>query len=196
MFLNLQQMTEVKRCSWLHQNFIPKWLSAPAPGLYTCMQSWKNVYKISLQGDCFKLVANDRSDQRFLLTSKFCPLGVSDLQLYTFIKSWKDLQKVRGWRDFFLNLQQMTKVIRLSSGHKTFSPNGLSAPAQGLCICIKSWKIVHKIRGQSYVLKHATSDQSEKTFHQNIAPKGCLLLRWGYIYMYDIKQNMRQKGSI
>ena len=33
-----------------------------------------------------KLVANDRSDKRFLLTSKFCPLGLSgpDLWLYTF----------------------------------------------------------------------------------------------------------------
>ena len=36
-----------------------------------------------------KLGANDRSDKRFLLASKFCPLGLSalDLQLYTFIKS-------------------------------------------------------------------------------------------------------------
>ena len=33
----------------------------------------------------FKLVANGRSDKRFLLTSKFCHLGLStpDLQLYT-----------------------------------------------------------------------------------------------------------------
>ena len=40
-----------------------------------------------------KLVANDRSDKRFLLISKFCPLGLSapDLRLYTFIKSWKDV---------------------------------------------------------------------------------------------------------
>ena len=36
-----------------------------------------------------KLVANDRSDKWFLLTSKFYPLGLSapDLQLCTFIKS-------------------------------------------------------------------------------------------------------------
>ena len=34
-----------------------------------------------------KLVANDRSDKRFLLTSKFCPLGLyaPHLRLYTFI---------------------------------------------------------------------------------------------------------------
>ena len=36
-----------------------------------------------------KLVANDQSDEKFLLTSKFCPLVLStpDLGLYTFIKS-------------------------------------------------------------------------------------------------------------
>ena len=27
-------------------------------------------------------------------------------------------------------------------------------------------------------------------FHQNIVPKGCLLLPWGYMYMYEIKQNI------
>ena len=39
----------------------------------------------------FKLVANDRSDKRFLLTSKYCPLGLSapDLQLYTFVNHEK-----------------------------------------------------------------------------------------------------------
>ena len=34
------------------------------------------MYKIRLQRDVFfKLVANDRMDKRFLLTSKFCPWG-------------------------------------------------------------------------------------------------------------------------
>ena len=93
-----------KRCSCWHKNFVPKGLSAPVPGLYTCIKSWKKLYKIRFQRDiCLKLVANDRSDKRFLLTSKFCPLGLSDpdLQLSTFIKSWKDVYKVRGWRDSF-----------------------------------------------------------------------------------------------
>ena len=66
------------------------------------------MYKIMKKKSDFKeiflkLVANDGSDKRFLLTSKFCPLGLSapDLQLYTFIKSWKDVYKVRDWRDSF-----------------------------------------------------------------------------------------------
>ena len=100
---NLQQMTKVTRCSCWHKNVIPMELSAPALGLYTCIKSWKKMYKIRLQRDFLKLVPNDRSDKRFLLTSKFCPLGLSapDLWLYTFIKSWKDVYKVKGWRDSF-----------------------------------------------------------------------------------------------
>ena len=106
-FWNLQQITEVTRCSCWHQNFIPKGLSAPALGLhvYTCIKSWKkkNCIKSDFKEIFLKLVANDGSDKRFPLTSKFCPLVVSgpDLQLNTFIKSWKDVYKVRDWRDSF-----------------------------------------------------------------------------------------------
>ena len=38
-------MTEVTRCPSWHQNFVPKGLLAPAPGLYTCIKSGKFVYK-------------------------------------------------------------------------------------------------------------------------------------------------------
>ena len=192
-------MGKVIKPSCWHQNFVPWGLSVPAPGLYTCVKSWRKLYKIRLQRhffetcnkwmkwqdisvdlkllslgavcpcpgaiymykimkkNCiksdfkeffFKLATNDqsdkmflltskfrpqgvvspcpgaiymykimkksciksdfkeiffRSDKKFLLTSKFCPLGLSapDLQLYTFIKSWKDVYKVRDWRDSF-----------------------------------------------------------------------------------------------
>ena len=77
-FWNLQHMTEVARGSCWHQNFVPKELSAPSLGIYTCIKSWKKLYKIIQRVVffvCFfKLVANDLSDKRFLLTSKFCPL--------------------------------------------------------------------------------------------------------------------------
>ena len=100
LFWNLQQMTEETRCSCWHQNFIPKGLSAPALGLYTCIKSWKkNCIKSDSKEIFLKFVANDGSDKRFLLTSKFCPLGLStpDLQLNT----WKDVYKVRDWKDSF-----------------------------------------------------------------------------------------------
>ena len=101
-----------------------------------------------------KLVTNDRGDKSFLLTSKFCPLGLSvpDLRLYTFIKSWKDVYKVRGCRDCFGNLQQMTKVMRHSCWHQNFGLNGLSTPAQVLCTCIKSWKMCIKSEGWAIFL--------------------------------------------
>ena len=76
-FWNLQHMTEVTRGSCWHQNFVPKELSAPSLGIYTCIRSWKKLYKIIQRVFFlffFKLVANDLSDKRFLLTSKFYPL--------------------------------------------------------------------------------------------------------------------------
>ena len=155
------------------------------------MKSWKNVYKIRLQRFFFfKLVANDRSDKSFCWRQNFVPweLSAPDLWLYTFIKSWKDVYKVRGWRDFFWNLQQMTKVMRPSCWHQNFGPNGLSASAQGLCTCIKSWKNVHKIRGQNYFLKHATSDQSDDLFcfHQKNCPRGLSPFALGlYIHVWN-----------
>ena len=39
-------MTEVTKGFCWHENFVPKGLSAPAPGLYTYIKSWKKMYKI------------------------------------------------------------------------------------------------------------------------------------------------------
>ena len=81
-FWNLHQMTKVTRCSCWHQNFVPKGFSAPAQGLYTCT-CIKILKKKCIKSDFkeifFKLIANDRSDRRFLLTSKFCSLRLSAL---------------------------------------------------------------------------------------------------------------------
>ena len=79
-------MTEVTKCCSLHQTVVPKGLSAPALGLYACIKSWKKCIKSDFKEIFLKLVVNDRSDKRFLLTSKFCPLGLSapDLRPYTF----------------------------------------------------------------------------------------------------------------
>ena len=69
--------------------FRPHGVVSPCPGAIYVYKIMHLFYKIRLQRDFFKLVANDRSDKRFLLKSKFCPLGLSapDLRLYTFIKS-------------------------------------------------------------------------------------------------------------
>ena len=51
---NLQQMGKVIRPFCWHQTFAPWGLSAPAPGLYPCIKSWKKLYKIRLQRDFFE----------------------------------------------------------------------------------------------------------------------------------------------
>ena len=48
---NLQQMGKVIRPFCWHQTFAPWGLSAPTPGLYTCIKSWKKLYKIRLRRD-------------------------------------------------------------------------------------------------------------------------------------------------
>ena len=60
------------------------------------------------------------------------------LGLYTYIKSWKKNVENQTSKRFFLNLQQMSKVIKSFCWHKNFVPWGLSAPALGLYTCIKS----------------------------------------------------------
>ena len=119
-FLKLVTNDRSDKMFLLTSQFRPKGLSAPTPGLYTCIKSWKKkCTKSGFNEICLTLVANDRSEKRFLLTSNFYSLALSapDLRLYTFIKSWKDVYKVRGWRDSFLNLQQMTIVMRPSCWH-------------------------------------------------------------------------------
>ena len=67
-FLNLQQMNEMTRHIYWHQNFVPWGLSAPA--------NENLLYKIRLQKVFLKLATYNWSDKRFLLTSKFFPQGV------------------------------------------------------------------------------------------------------------------------
>ena len=70
----------------LTSKFCPQGVVSPCPGaLYMC-KIMKKMYKIRLRKDFLKLVANDQSEKRFLLASKFCSLGLSapDLQLFTF----------------------------------------------------------------------------------------------------------------
>ena len=77
-FLKLATNDRSDKMFLLTSKFRPQGVVSPCPGLYTCVKSWKKkMYKIRLQRDFFKLVANDQSDKRFLLKSKFCPLGMS-----------------------------------------------------------------------------------------------------------------------
>ena len=96
--------SDFKEISFETCNKWPKWQDIPVDikissprgcqpmprGYIHVLNHEKKMYKIRLQRDLFfTLVANNQSDQRFLLTSKCCPLGLSahDLRLFTF-KWW------------------------------------------------------------------------------------------------------------
>ena len=130
---NLTEETYNKLPEWQKlyvdiKKFDPKGFSAPVLGLYTCIKTWKSTYKIRLQRDFFlKLATNGQSDKAFLLTSKFCPEGLvcpcpAAIYMYKIIK--KNVYKIRLQRDFFLNLQQMGKVIRPFCWHQHFVSRG------------------------------------------------------------------------
>ena len=99
---NLQQTTKWQDVPVGIKMSSPRVVS-PCPRAIYMYKIIKKCIKSDFKEIFFKLVANDRSDKRFLFTSKFCPLGLSspDLRLYTLIKSWKDMYKVRDWRDSF-----------------------------------------------------------------------------------------------
>ena len=59
MIWNYQQMTEVTRNFCWHQNLSPGGCMPPAPGLYTCIKSWKkNCIKSDFKEISLKLVTN------------------------------------------------------------------------------------------------------------------------------------------
>ena len=134
---NLQQMGKVIRPFCWQQNFVSWGLSAPAPGLYTWIKSWKKLYKIRLQ------------------------------------------------RHVFLNSQQMNEVTRHFSWHQNFVPWGMSVPALGLYTCIKSWKKLYKIRLRRDVFKTCNKWPKWQDVPVDIkisSPRGCQPLPRGYMY--------------
>ena len=146
-----------------HQNFVPWGLSVPAPGLYTCIKSWKkNCIKSDFKDTFLKLATNEGSDKTFLLTSKLCPLGAI-CPCPGAIYMCKIKKQIRLQRDFFLNLQQMTEVTRCSCWHQNFVPKGLSAPAPGLYTCINHKKCIKSDFKEIYS-KLVANDWSDKRF--------------------------------
>ena len=84
-------MGKVIRTFCWHLKFVPKGLSVPALGLYTCIKSFKMCLKSYFKETVLKLATNEQSDKGFLLTSTFVPTGLSahTLERYTCIKALK-----------------------------------------------------------------------------------------------------------
>ena len=129
----------IKPFCW-DQNFDPKALSAPAPGLYTCEKTFKNVYKIRVQRDFFsKLATNDLNEKAFLLTLKFWLQGFVFPGLYTCGKNMKKCV------DCFKTINKWAKWWGLSVDIN-ICPQGVVCPYPGAIYICKSIKIYTRTR--------------------------------------------------
>ena len=126
-------MGKVIRPFCWHKNVVPWGLSAPNPGLYTCIKSWKKLYKIK--------------------TSK----------------------------TFFLNLQQIIEVTRHFCWHQNFGPLKAVCPCLGVMY-------MYKIMKKKIFFKLATNDRSDKIFllTSKFRPRGVVSACPGAIYVYKI----------
>ena len=135
-------MGKVIRAFCWYQKFVPKGLSALAPGLYIYIYKiFKKVYKIRFL--FLNLQQMGKVIRTFCWHQNFVLKGLYALApgLYTCIKSFK-MCIISDFEE--INLKHATngqsdKGFLLTS---TFVPKGLSAPALGLYTCIKALKYI------------------------------------------------------
>ena len=89
-----------------------------------------------------KLATDDQNDNKFLLTSKLCPLGpVCPLPCGN-IHVLNHEKSCITWKRFFWNLQQISKVIRPFCWHQNFVP--------GACLPLL-WVYIHLLNHEKIV---------------------------------------------
>ena len=163
---NLQQMTKVTKGLCLYKNSDPKGLSAPVPGLYTCIKTWKIMYKIRLQRYFFETCNKWAKWQGFsvdvrILSTKGClplPRGYMHVEkhLKMCIKS--------EFKEICLKLStngRSDKGFLLTSN---VCPQRVFCPCPELYTCIKSLKMCIKSDFEEIILKLATYGQRENAF--------------------------------
>ena len=171
-------MVEVIRAFFWHQKFVPKGFSALASGLYACIKSLKMCLKSDLEEIILKLATYGQRKRPFCCHKIFVP-HQGCLPLSRAIYMWKKKKNINHSKIsdfkviFFLNWQQMGKVIRNFCWHQNFVLKGLSVSALGLYTCIKSFKMFLKSYFKE-VLKLVTNGQSDKGFllTSTFVPKG------------------------
>ena len=158
---NLQQMGKVIRSFCWHQSFVPWGLSIPAPGLYTCIKSWKKLFKIRLQRHFFETCNKWMKWQDISVEIKLCPLGAvcpcpGAIYMYRIMKKKKCIKS--DFKEIFLKLainDPSDKMFLLTS---KFHPEGVVRPCPG---AIYMYKIMKK-KVDEILFKLATNDHSER----------------------------------
>ena len=134
-----------------------------------------------------KLATDDRSDKKFLLTSKLCPLVAVSLLLYVYIHVLNHenvLYKIRLQRDFFetCNKWEKDKAFLLTS---KFCPLWAVCPCPRAIYMYQVMKKFYKIRLQRDFLKLAVNDRTDKRFllASKFCPLGLSALICGYKHL-------------
>ena len=142
----LQQMTRAAKGLCLYKRSDPSGLSAPAPGLYTCIKTWKIMYKIRLQRYFFETCNKWAKwqglsvDIRILFTKGCLPLPRGYIHVE---KNIKKCVLNQNSKRFVWNLQQMIEVIRAFCWHQT---QWVFCPCPWAIYMYKIIKNVYKIR--------------------------------------------------
>ena len=161
-------MTRVTKGLCLYKNSDPMGLSAPVTGLYTCIKTWKIMYKIRLQRYFLKLAIKGQSDNAFLLTSGFCPQRVvCPCPGATCICMWKNIKKMcikSEFKEICLKLSTNGRSDKAFCWNQKFVPKGFSALAPRLYTYIKTLKMCIKSDFEEIILKLATYGQRERAF--------------------------------
>ena len=163
---NLQQMGEVIRPFCWHQTFAPWGLSAPAPGLYTCIKSWKKLYKIRLQRDFFATCKKWPKWQGVPVDIKIssqevvspCPGAI---YMYKIMK--KNCIK-SDFKEIFLKLVENDRVTRGFWWHKNFVPWVCLPLTWGYIHLLNHEKMCIKSAVEEILFKLATNDHSDEAF--------------------------------
>ena len=158
-FLKLATDDWSEKMFLLTSKFHPQGVVTPALGLYTCIKLWKQCIKSDFK-EIFFLTGNQwlkwqevSVDIKILSPGVVCPWPAAiynyyALGLYTCIKLWKKMYKVRLQRDFFFTCNKWLKWQENSVDIKILTP-GVVCPwpaaiynyyALGLYTCIKLWK--------------------------------------------------------
>ena len=194
-------MTRVTWGICLHKNSDPRRLSAPAPGLYTCIKTWKIMYKIGLQRYFFETCNKWAKWQCFSvdirsLSTKSClpvPRG------YIHMEKHEKMFKKSEFKEICL------KLATNGRSDKSFLLTSKVCPQRVFCPCpraIHMYKIiknVYKIRFWRDYLKLALYGQREKAFllSSKFCPQGVVCPCPGAIYMYkNIKIYTRTRCQV
>ena len=184
-------MVEVIRAFCWHQKFVPKGFSAFAPGLYTCIESFKTCLKSYFKEIVLKVATNGQSDKGFLLTSNICPQGVvcpcpGAIYMYKIIKIY-------------------TRTRRQVSVYRTTGPlvcfvNLVSFLGMKCCWheMLSVWNAI-KVYGQWVSCGHNSSSSFPSIFFLNFADVFCMdwscASGFGIILWYFLSLSLQFSGT-